>query len=48
MEEVWEKVKFWAALQAHVSSVFPNTSPSDIVHNWKAVVLVPYTCSLLI
>lgn len=38
MDEVWEKVKYWAAIWASVSPVFQNTSLSDIILDCKVVV----------
>jgi hypothetical protein len=39
MEELWERVRFWASLWAFVSGEFKDDNTlSSIVLDWKAVV----------
>lgn len=35
-EEVWEKVKYWAAPWASVFPIFRSIALSDIILDWKA------------
>lgn len=35
-EEAWEKIKFWAALWASVSTDFTDIYQSNIILDWKA------------